>query len=297
MSSGFSSGNPVQTAGVNDVYEYNEVHVASRHRDAGSNDHPRWDVRPELHNVMGCKVLSAQIPFSYRPVVDSGPGRNNRFAVEVDGAIYTPYVTQIPAGAYTPQQLADAVNAASAAAWTATWHADTQRMELYLKVYSASAQPRVRWDLEPQAAALFGFAPELLTMSGTNKSIFATAAPQLAGPNSLYLASDALGGRVSRNVRFNGSSSPNPPVIANVPVDVNVGEVICYRDPNPAPCFDVSMDMISRLDFYLLDGNTLQEVDMQGAPWNVTLQVLTQRDTSVTRFQAQEVGRKRLRVQ
>lgn len=293
--SGWAAGEPVQTPGVNDVYEYNEVHLASSQRDAGDNDHPVWNLHPDLHNVLGVKVLAAQIPHSYFTVVDSGPARNNFLRYEAGGLQYPPL--EIAPGQYDANGLADAIRTASGGKVSFTF---ASTLGTYGFMYVPANTPGVLHFEEGHLCDILGWPRQAVPFAATPANTYALRAPgvaQLSGPNCLYLVSNAISGRISRNVRCNGNSTPNPPLVASIPVDVNFGQVICYRDPNPAPCFDMGMDQLTTLDLQLLDCYTLLPVQLNGAPWTVVLQVLTQRDTSVARTQQNDrTGNKRIRV-
>lgn len=296
-----ASNHPIQTPGINDVYEYNEVHLSSVQRDAGTTDHPEWNIQPELHNVLGVKIVSAQIPFTFYTIVDSGPGKNNTLRVtRTDGISH---LITIAPGVYDVWQLADALSKpehASSGINVVHFEWLPQRGRYRVDFLASSLLDKdARLNLvDNPLADLIGFprADVYLNFSDANQRI-APSVANVAGPNALYIVSNALSGRISRNVRCNGSSTPNPPVVAKVPVNCNFGQVIVYTDPNPAPCFDMSMGLISRLDFQIIHADTLTPLQLNGVPWSITVQVLTQRDTSVTRARDDgDVGRKRLRT-
>ena len=105
------------------------------------------------------------------------------------------------------------------------------------------------------------------------------AIPQenVTGSNYLLLTSSALAGRLAKNIRINGESTPHPIVLAKIPVTV-----ILYSDVSPGYAFDMSMEQLQNLDLIMLDGNTLDPLVPRSA-WIVSLMVLSQRDTSVPR--------------
>lgn len=289
------SNQPIQTAGINDVYEYNEVHLSSLQRDGGDNDHPFWNIQPELHSVLGAKVLSAQIPYSFYTIVDSGPARNN--LLDIRTAEDTVHSVTLPAGVYTAEQLRDALespdnNTGAAPALAVSWTVSTGK---YTFGNALAGDVTLLLENNP-IAYILGLEPKDLPLPADG-TVVAPSVANVSGPNCLYIVSNAISGRISRNVRCNGNTTVNPAVVAKVPLTVNFGEVVDYTDPNPAPCFDMSMDTLTRLDFALINADTLQPVDLNGAPWSLTLQVLAQRDTAVTRARddSRQVGRKRLR--
>lgn len=295
-----ASDQPVQTAGINDVYEYNEVHLSSFQRDSGDNDHPQWNLQPELHSVLGVKVLSAQIPYSFYTIVDSGSARNNVLNITQDAGL--PAVITLPPGSYSANQLADALqdvanNAFHVPVLGVTWDIRNGKYTITNKLTSGGT--RYLGLANNPLADVLGFPRSDIPFPTTSPyQLVAPYVANVAGPNSLYLVSRTLGGRLSRNVRCNGGSTANPPVVAKIPLNVNYGEVVNYTDPNPAPCFDTSMALFSTMDFELINADTLLPVELNGLSWSVSLQVLTQRDTSVTRSMGdQHTGsaRKRLR--
>lgn len=116
----------LQTAGVNDIWHYNELHLDSSARDGGTNDEPTFVLPDPLHDVMGVKVLSAHIPFSYYLVHDD----NNSFLftfwsdqAATGHRLQTVPLSLSPGSYSTPddcaQSLADDINAA----WIAFWQA------------------------------------------------------------------------------------------------------------------------------------------------------------------------------
>jgi hypothetical protein len=55
----------VQTQGVNDLWEYHELHLDSAARDGGSNCTPSFTLPSPLHRVVGYRVLSVVVPYRY----------------------------------------------------------------------------------------------------------------------------------------------------------------------------------------------------------------------------------------
>lgn len=297
--SGWATQDPVQTPGVNDVYEYNEVHLSSAHRDSGDNNHPVWNLQPGLHNVLGVKLLAAQIPYGFHTLVDSGPLPATTFHI----ADTSPTPTVVPAtvapGNYSITELIAALNQQDPNL-EFTWLAPQGRVKFHHKVPGTYT---LRFDLNEMGPFL-GW-PNEPVATDSNGDTLAPYAPD-PGPTVVLLTSRALSGRVSRYIRCNGSTTENPDVFAAIPIDVGYGEMIFYKDPNPAPCFDAGLDQLTTLDFalYRPHGKGYRtagwSVDKNGdgLAWTLTLQILTQRDTSVTRYQLNEkTGQKRVRVQ
>jgi hypothetical protein len=322
----------VQTAGVNDVWHYNEVHLDSFGRDAGDNNSPSFFLPQPLADVMGIKVLAARVPFSWY-LVDATNG-----AFDFTWGWYvSPGVDEnvtkrlaLPPGSYdSPQALGDGFarvvnandpspmeanqelratfDAPSGTLTFAFWNKSSDRVvddtynpdKFFGFEYTFVSDPR-------SCAFLFGTppdvpngrydrqAPDLSTLS------VRTGVVNVAGPNYISLVSN-LAGRISPRIHVNGASTPSPALVARVPVDVPAFGIVDYTDPNPGFCFDTGLDQLQRIDLSWRLGNDYDTVlDFNGQPWSVVLQVLTQRDTTAGRTVyagAEGQARKRLRVQ
>ena len=134
----------LQTAGVNDVWHYNELHLDSSARDAGSNDEPVFNLPVPIHDVMGLKVLAAQIPFSYHLIHDHNNTCTFYLYQNPGTPQATPFTLTIPPGTYTdPYDLAqvwqDEMNRVAAENVTQHWtyavyfHPRTGTLEVFAK--------------------------------------------------------------------------------------------------------------------------------------------------------------------
>lgn len=294
---------PVQTAGVNDVYEYNEIHLDSAARDAGTNDDPDFNLSPGFTNCLGVKLVSAQIPFTYY-VFNSG---NNTFEIlsnPDDPA--TARTVALPVGNYTVNSIAkpltEALGAATGDTYTLTYSTATGKFVLASTSGSVFA---LRFGSDAKDPGTDNPRLWLGFAGGLNRSdnfgvLVAPHTANITGPNYLYLAA-SFGGRLSTRIRLNGSTTGNAPVLAKIPVNVNPYGVITYGDPSGSFAYDMASGTLQDLRLSLLYGHTLQRVDMNGAPWSVVLYVLTQRDTTLSRHvtdrgEVTNSGRKRIRV-
>lgn len=283
---------PVQTTGINDIYEYNEIHLDSNSRDTGTNDAPVFTLRPGFQGVLGIKVVSAQIPFSYYVFNDN----NNTFLLTDNLALGpTTSTVSLLQGNYTATTLATQLSQAlTAASGTAT----------YTVVYSSIAGKFLISSSVAEAFSLtFGGVGDLghdnprLWLGFPGGSTSADAAGQLmspnvvsvTGPNYLILTGSPAG-RISKNMRVNGSSSIEPAILAKIPVSVNPWGVVHYVDPTEAHAFDMSEGLLQQISLGLQFGDSRHPVHLNGAPWSITLQVLTERSTSVSQFTAPEGG-------
>lgn len=269
-----AAGNEIiQTPGVNDVYEYNEIHLDSTQRDAGTNDHPFFDLHIPLSAVLGLKLLSAQIPWTVYNVVADGPTQNNVYRTSGTTRF-------VPPGFYDAPQLLAALKSNEPGCWAF----DTTSGKFAFTNPSSTDAVDLDFQDQRNLARQLGYEPGKVYTVPASQSLQAPYVANVASPNAVYLVSDSVGGRISRNIRVNGATSKANTAIAKIPVTVNNGETLFYTDPTPSNCFDMSMDNLTGMDFYLVDPYTSTPLSLNGSPWSVTFQVLTQRDTSVSRM-------------
>jgi hypothetical protein len=291
----------IQTAGINDIYEYNEIHLDSAARDHGTNDQPIFNLTPAFSNVLGIKLLSAQIPFTFYVFNHT----NNTFQILPNGDPGQAQDVTLPVGNYTVHSIAGPLTAALTSATGDT----------YTFVYSGTTGKFTLRSTSGQVFALrFGTpgddgstSPRLWLgfnageiRSDDSGVLVAPNTANVTGPNYL-LVGTSFGGRIAKNIRVNGGSTAEAPAFAKIPVTVNPYGLITFTDPNGGYAFDMSMGQVQQLSVELMFGHTLQKVEMNGAPWSLVLMVLTQRATTVTRSvidngEASNTGRKRLRV-
>lgn len=296
-----SNQGSIQTSGINDIYEYNEVHLDSAARDHGTNDQPVFNISPAMSGVMGVKLLSAQIPFTYY-VFNHG---NNTFQILPLGDPAQAKEITIPIGNYTVNSisgpLTSALELATGDSYTFVYSGTTGKFTLRS---TSGAVFSLRFGTAGDDGAThpgmwLGFdAGEV--RSDDSGVLVAPHTANITGPNYLLLTT-SFGGRIAKNIRINGGSTPEAPAFAKIPVTVNPYGLITFTDPSDGYAFDMSMGQVQQLRVELLFGHTLQKVEMNGAPWSLVLLVLTQRGTTATRSvidqgEAANTGRKRLRV-
>lgn len=293
----------LQCSGVNDIYEYNELHLDSAGRDQGDNNHPIFVLQPAIGNVMGIKLLSAQIPFSYY-VFNSA---NNTFLLQPDYADPTKVTVTLPPGNYNVDTfipvLTTALETANALdTYTVDYSNLTGR---YTVTSNGGRQFALHFgsgvdDIgESNPRIWMGFGPGA-NVSSSGGVLTAPATASITGPNYIYLTT-SFGGRLSRNIRVNGNSSIDPTTIAKIPVTVNPWGLITYTDPTASYAFDMSLGQVQNVEMGLQFGHTSQAVDMNGAPWSIVLQILTQRENTASRrmvgeMKAGQTSNKRIRV-
>ena len=268
----------VATPALNDIYEYQEIHLDSFRRDRGDNYGSEWVLKPALSDVMGFKVLSAVLPVSFYGVDENHNTVSYRKSTDAPDAPDS--VLTLVAKPYTSKQLETAFNAladASSANLHLTYDDNTHRFS----VNSTSGTTTFVITANSPAAAL-GFPIGRYILQAANPPL---EAPNIAVANGLpyvYLVSSALGTRIAHNVRVNGSSTPPPPnVIAKVPVTENFGNVVFYNDPSATSAFDTSLAQITKIDLAWVAPDTYAPLNMHGAPWSVTIMTATQRDTTI----------------
>lgn len=306
----------IQTIGINDIYEYNVWHGDSTQRSGGTNNKPSFTLSPSIPNILGAKLMSAQIPFTYYVINES----NNVFYYEdthADASVHYHRITLTP-GHYNAEELA--------ANLQNRLRASTIRLGI-LVTYDHSLNKLVIQDPTLEAGQSRPFAlifrddpfdpshtfdhhlgPYLGFNSGRTPSedlgsegsrLIAPNALLITGPNYLYITT-SFAGRLSNSIRVNSSIRNERPIFAKIPVTVNPGGIILFHDTSPTFYFDMALDQISHIELSLIFGDSGAEVDLNGAPWSVVFEFLTQRDTAVPRQALngtpQPLGRKRARV-
>lgn len=326
----------LQTAGVNDVWHYNEIHLDSSARDSGTNDEPQFFLPRPLNDVLAFKVLSAEIPFSYYLLHDDNNAARFTFYDVLGGT--TPYVTrtlalQIPNGSYScPEDLgaawekemnqaASELNSPPAFKYKVAFAGATGSFTVSAVDASGNPLSPANNTTDPAFHGLSFFFPT--TASGESIAAFFGCQPDkvygnvdlggdvnaytysvstdlcnITGSNYLQLFSN-LGNRLSTNFLSNGSTTSSPPVIARIPVNAAPFDIITYKDLNPSMMFDVGMTQIQNISLSLRLGRSEDHVlHLNEQPWSVVLMVLTQRDTTVGRhvYPDDQASRKRIRV-
>lgn len=321
---------PVQTAGVNDIWRYNELHLDSAARDAGTNDEPTFHLPVPLQNVMGIKVLSAQIPFSYYVLEDDDTAItlwtsqviNNQRTLNPN-----PVTLHIPAGTYgdadyLASTLQNTLNSAVQGAnyrYAVQFQPAAGQMKIYATKTADGSEitqtsdtgdttfygVMLQFPSSPSGGSLaqvLGMSPDAvygnIPADNTTQPAYSvnTGFLNLTGPQYLQVYSN-LAQRLSTTFLTNGSTTPYPPVIARIPVNVNPFQTITYTDANPAMFFDTTLDRVQTVNLSLRLGRREDNaLSLNGVPWQIVIMVLTQRDTVLGRHTHDDKGRKRVRV-
>lgn len=218
--------------------------------------------------VAGIKVIKAEIPF----VFDTISAANNKFYFKTP-SLFTEAQLSIPVGNYTGPSLAtafqNALNSVAPGGFTVTWNTTTLRFDI-----SSGTTSTIRFT-GPSPKLMLGF-PDGSTSLGTNASSPNAAAP--SGPLYLFLNSATLGPSINCHAQ---DDTKNINQICKIPIDVNPGGVILYRDPNPQQFFDfISTSDFTNFDLYLTLGFDQEQVPLHtnGLGFSVTLGILQHRD-------------------
>ncbi|KAI9017270.1 hypothetical protein BC832DRAFT_536600 [Gaertneriomyces semiglobifer] len=294
---------PIQTVGINDIYVYHELHFDSSQRDNGTNSHPVFMLTNPLNNVLGIKVISADIPYVYYSFNKS----NNVFYVEELDLDQTKRTAiRIREGNYSAEEIVRELRYQFLEAGLDLEIEYEARTSTYA-VFSKSTEFALVFGLDPEGKEedlqhthdsfrLLGFdrgrypseefAPTLQT--GPLGAYAYIAYPPYpcfpTSPSYLLLSSDTLGARISRYVHVSGKAMQNAGVLAKIPVNALPFDMIHYEDPTPIYVFDTSAGNVQAVDLQLKYGDTGMEVDLNGIAWCVTLGVLVKREASLARY-------------
>lgn len=292
---------PTQGGPINDVYTYHEIHLDSSLRDAGTNDDPRFILQPQIGNVLGVKLVSAQIPFTYYAI---DVGTNHLYLLrDVDkGVNPNPVDVYLTPGNYTAKTLRSELETRLNAArvntdnsFTVTFDESTGKFEVTSfgdqgeDVFALTAY------LLDGPYATLGLRPgePYTNLDG----LFPNAAVP-TGPGYILLTSNL--GRVLNYVHVNGATNNSMPVLAKIPVTGDPGCMLTFQDPTVGFAFDYGSGDLQELVFGLRfpDG---RPVRLNGASWSLCLYALTLRSATITRYKEERgtplsTSSKRIRV-
>lgn len=111
-----------------------------------------------------------------------------------------------------------------------------------------------------------------ITNTKTNVTTFVADAPAiLGGPNYLLIKSTAIGKKKETKTFMDGGYDD---IIAKVPVDVNLGDILIYRPAIPQKILYSRPAIFTQLDFALEDSNG-RLVNLNGSDWTIELRFVT----------------------
>lgn len=268
--------------GVDPNFQYSELMFDSSATtfsgDAGatSNDWPFFYFTTKNYDMAAVKVLSMEIPNVFDTV--NAVSRTFIYNNGVDRIITI--ATGNPSGPDLATALQTAI-AAFSAGFTVTWNSNTLK-------FTFTQALAISWSLIfPTKLSMYstiGFSVGgTYTASGSGSTIVSANIAMVSGPFYLNLNSKSAGFFIESNSTDDSPGGGINPTIARIPIDVNKGSVIFYRDLDPTMWFDfggrTGGNPITYLDFYLTLGNDQNTIplDMKGAPWSIKLGVLTYR--------------------
>lgn len=265
--------------GVDDNFQYTELLLDSPdtnltgNAQGSPNNWPFYYFTTKKFDMAAIKILSAEIP----NVFDTINTVNNTFIYN-DGVNHT---VTIPIGNPTGSQLATQLQtalSAISAGFTVTWNAQTLK-------FTFTQALAIPWSFQfPTRNTLYnimGFsAGALYTQTGAGSVINSENVAIVSGPYYLNLNSRVAGPYIECNTTDGSYSGGIGPTICRIPIDVNKGSVIFYRDVCPNMWFDFVGSDFQYLDFYLTLGGDQNQIplDMKGVPWSMKLGVLTYRN-------------------
>lgn len=269
-------------------FDYTEIYLDSRNADQASAaltnlDYPMFYFDDPIQNVVYFKVLEVQIPFSFL-IVNAA---NNSFTLTESASSAT---VTIPPGNYNSSLMATALTTALNTAsptgktYTVTFSSITQKFTFVVSAGTFSFTFGTSTDegiFNPRL--ILGFGPG--TTSSTLTSLESTYVANLTGSNYIYLCSDTLGVNVETYLPnksyMRGAKGPQ---IASIPVDVNPGDIIFYKDPCPEKWFSIeNLFQVKNLDLYCTLGPSPYKLNFQGQSFSAKIGFLVSKTVN-TRY-------------
>ena len=288
---------PGNNIGLNDSLQYFEIEFDSLDTNttpdgaSKTTDWPLFLLGRPLTNVAAIKILEVQIPFSWY-VYNS---TNNTFVLSESDSLSTSPTITIPIGNYTSTSmsatLAALLTAASPASHTYTvtysgssniaaatgkftissnaGSTNTFSLTFGSSISPGNTNPRLWLGFNPGANS-----------SNASQILVAPNVASVTGPNYLYVNSNKMGQLCNLYLpqgAYNLGKGTNSPQMAKIPVDVQPGGVVYWKDPDPQKWFDFeNLSNFANIDFYLTMGNTSAQTPLQlnGLSFSIKLGVL-----------------------
>lgn len=283
---------PIYPFGIDEDYDYREIDLESNRRAFGSpNNSPIWAIDSyALNNVVGLKVISAQIPFSYYVIWNNGVQGNNSFTLTDNAGTNT---VVLPIGNYTSTTILPVLGLALTTAsgvntYTVTYSSSTGRLTItssnttnpYFVTFGADnslhAGPWLGFSSNQSANSISGI------LSG-DKLL------DITGPSTLRLNSN-LGGSLAYKIIQPGSATGQANqgtvsgnILASIPVTANPFGFMNYEDPADTFWFDTGDQCLNTINLYFTWGamENPSVVDFNGVHWQVKLCVLTPKRNNI----------------
>ncbi len=272
--------------GIADFLHYNEWEADASDRTLGTLNHPTFILQKEVSDLVGFKVIEAEIPFTYYVINPT----NQTFTLTEPGGTNAPITITLPVGNYTGSSITQALQTALAAGtgvirtYTVTLTASTGK----LRIASSANEAFV---LTFGTTGDFGASNPRLWLgmaAGANTAtagvLVAPSVALLSGPSYLYLCSTRLG-LLNNDTLRRGDLAQSGAVVAKIPVNTNPGGTIMWSDPDTGKYFEVDAAQLTSVDFYLAFGGVgmaLPEVDLNGVAFSVKIGLITA-DTQVAK--------------
>lgn len=276
------------------VGSYNLL-LSSRYRSSGSNQHPRWQIVPVITmqnemNYLSLRVLSCEIPFSFKCINASNNAINWTFTVPQD-SINTSGTIYLTPGNYSITQLLALLSSAIVQAqlnagfalnkqcdYNFTYNAATGRATLgQTNIPNAhDVTFTLQWSTSDLAAEVFGF--DLIntvlsfTAAGVDTSTNITSINSvLVTFPSLCMRSDelVLDPQYHRERYVENLMTPSN-VIARYPI-LSTSNTWLMNGENSYAC-RLKTTVISEIDLYLTSVD-YQSTFMEGLPWTIQIQI------------------------
>lgn len=271
------------TPGINDRFSYREIMLDSHGNDGGDSNRPLFTFTPPIKSVVGFKVVSATIPYSYL-VINS---TNNTFTLTESATNST--VTIAP-GNYTGVAIAAELASKLTLASTAYTYSVAYSSSTNLLTFTNTSSATFSFTFtagETCPAYWIGF-DQNTTISSTSSIIVSPNTCQIGGTQYVLLCSD-IGSRVQNSIVLNGSTvSLKPPVIAKLPIDVDRWGVVAY-EPGSHGYFLDYQGSLSSISFWCQLGDLNTVLDFKKAGFAVTIGVLTLKDEEQSRISRKRV--------
>lgn len=287
-----------QVYGISSEYDYYELSLDSQDATnsnstvTSSLNWPVFDIgggTQSLSNVVGLKVISAEIPFTYY-VFNT---LNNSFKLfEIGGAIGTSTTITIPVGNYTTNTLSaalglamSAANSPNACTYTITYSNLLNKLVFTNTPAGGVTSFKLQFLTAEDNTSCFQF---LGLKGGDNFSTGLTLTTPnsilLSGPNYAFINSRKYG-QLTNNILPTGARNlgggTRGPQLASVPITGGPGDIIAFDDKNPHMFFSIgTSNQFQEIDLYITIGNYSQVVDFNGIGFSVKLGLIIQRDTA-----------------
>jgi hypothetical protein len=248
---------------------YVELYIDSNSFEIGSKNRATYNIEKPIGDIMGMKLVSAEVPFSYYAINSS----NNSFPVTDAGGSFTMTIT--PAN-YTADELAEVIqtrlNLKSGGNVTTAVYALTYDINRNKFTISANASFSLVFGASGTIAELMGFVPGT-TYPSTANTITAPNAADLGGRHYLYLRSN-LGTLLYDSVH-SGTQSTNANIIAKIPVSVNRNEILYFVNPVDQ-FFSLFPTRNTNFEFYFTQGEADVPIDFNGLGFSLKIGMFVQ---------------------